>query len=98
MVHKRFEITVIEPIYEIESLVLVLAAERKKWDIHIVNSGRIMVLEGPKTIKTVIKFLTEVGFNDDVGLIKEITEYEPDYYTKDLIAFEEPNPEEGDEL
>jgi len=87
MVHTRFEVTILEPLIDIEALGLTMAAENKSWDINIVSSGRIIVIEGPKTIKPIIKFLAFMGLADDVGLIKKIVEYEPDDYAKEFVEY-----------
>ena len=87
MVHTRFEVTILEPLIDIEALGLLMAAENKKWDINVVASGRIIVIEGPKTIKPIIKFLAIMGLADDVGLIKKIVEYEPDDYSKEFVEY-----------
>ena len=87
MVHTRFEVTILEPLIDIEALGLLMAAENKKWDINVVASGRIIVIEGPKTIKPIIKFLAIMGLGDDVGLIKKIVEYEPDDYSKEFVEY-----------
>lgn len=89
MVHTRFEVTLMEPLLEIEAIGLVMASQNKKWDINVIQSGRILVIGGPKTIKPIIKFLAIMGLGPDVGLIKKIEEYEPDEYEKEFIEFNE---------
>ena len=91
MVHTRFEITLQEPLLEIEAVGLMIASESKKWTIHVVNSGRIIVIGGPKTVKPIIKFLAIMGLGPDVALIKRICEYEPDEYEKDFVEIMEIN-------
>lgn len=89
MVHTRFEVTLMEPLLEIEAIGLVMASSKKKWDINVIQSGRILVIGGPKTIKPIIKFLAIMGLGPDVGLIKKIEEYEPDDYEKEFIEYNE---------
>jgi len=89
MVHTRFEVTILEPLIDIEAIGISMAADNKKWDVSIVASGRIITIEGPKTIKPVIKFLAYLGLADDVGLIKKIVEYEPDDYQKEFYEVNE---------
>lgn len=85
MVHTRFEVTILEPLIEIEALAVVMAAENKKWDINL--NERIIVIEGPKSIKVVIKFLAYLGLSSDVGLIRKIVEYDPDDYEKEFMEY-----------
>jgi len=87
MVHTRFEVTILEPLIDIEAIGLVMAADNKKWDINVIPSGRIITIEGPKTIRPVIKFLAYLGLADDVGLIRKIVEYEPDDYQKEFMEY-----------
>ena len=89
MVHTRFEVTLMEPLLEIEAIGIVMASQNKKWDINVIQSGRILVIGGPKTVKPIIKFLAIMGLGPDVGLIKKIEEYEPDEYEKEFIEFNE---------
>ena len=89
MVHTRFEVTLMEPLLEIEAIGIVMASQNKKWDINVIQSGRILVIGGPKTIKPIIKFLAIMGLGPDVGLIKKIEEYEPDEYEKEFIEYNE---------
>ena len=89
MIHTRFEITLQEPLLEIEAVGLMLAVERKKWNLNVVQSGRIIVIEGPKTVKPIVKFLAIMGLGPDVGLIKKIEEYEPDEYEKEFVHYME---------
>lgn len=89
MVHTRFEITLMEPLLEIEAVGLLIAIENKKWNLNVVNSGRIIVIDGPKTVKPIIKFLANMGLGPDVALIKRICEYEPDEYEKEFIEYNE---------
>ena len=87
MVHNRFEVTLLEPLVEVEALILITDAENKKWDLKVNQNGRILTIEGPKTIKPLIKFLANIGLGPDVGLIKRITEYEPDEYEKEFMEY-----------
>ena len=89
MVHTRFEVTLLEPLLEIEAIGLIMASQNKKWDINVIRSGRMLVIDGPKTVKPIIKFLAIMGLGPDVGLIKKIEEYEPDEYEKEFIEFNE---------
>ena len=85
MVHTRFEITLQEPLLEIEAVGLMIASENKKWALQVVQSGRIIVIEGPKTVKPIIKFLAIMGLGPDVALIRKIEDYEPDEYEKEFV-------------
>lgn len=87
MVHNRFEITLLEPLVQVEALVIIMEAENKRWNLVVNQTGRILTIEGPKTIKPVIKFLANIGLGPDVGLIKKITEYEPDQYEKEFTEY-----------
>ena len=87
MVHNRFEVTLLEPVIEIEALVIIMDAQNKKWDLVINQTGRILTIEGPKTIKPVVKFLADIGLGPDVGLIRKITEYEPDEFEKEFVEY-----------
>ena len=89
MIHTRFEITLQEPLLEIEAVSLMIAVERKKWGLNVVQSGRIIVIEGPKTVKPIIKFLAIMGLGPDVGLIRKIEDYEPDEYEKEFVEIVE---------
>ena len=85
MIHTRFEVTLQEPLLEIEAIGLMIASQNKKWELQVVQSGRIIVLEGPKTVKPIIKFLAIMGLGPDVALIRKIQDYEPDEYEKEFV-------------
>jgi len=87
MVHTRFEVTILEPIIEIEAMTIVMAAEARGWEANIMSSGRILIINGPKQVKNLIKFLAMLGFCDDVGLIRKIVDYEQDDYEKELMEY-----------
>ena len=89
MVHTRFEVTLLEPLLEIEAIGLIMASQNKKWDINVIHSGRMLVIGGPKTVKPIIKFLAHMGLGPDVGLIKKIEEYEPDEFEKEFVEYNE---------
>ena len=81
MVTKKFEVTLLTPLlFEEEREYLAGIAKEHKLEIAASKLERILVIEGDAEtdIHKVIKFLAETGFAMDVGLIKEVTEYEPD--------------------
>lgn len=85
-VFTRFEITLQEPLMEIEMIAVQMAAENKKWNINMIGfPARILVIEGPKTVKPILKFMGYLGLSADVGLIKKIEEYDPDEFQKEFV-------------
>ena len=78
-VNSTYEITLIEPMTEIEfEFVELIAVDKYGMDVAMGSSGRILLLEGEQDIEEVIKIMAAIGFADDVGLIRKITEYVPD--------------------
>ena len=81
-IHHRFEVTIAgEELSELEILWFYAAFENADFDFTISKSGRIMLFDGVKDIKELVKILADIGLADDIGCIKGITEYFPDYDT-----------------
>ena len=87
MIHTRFEVTLLDPLIDVEALYFIAAAEVMNWDLVVAKEGRILVLEGPKTIKPVIKWLAEHDLGPDVGLIRKIVDYDPDEYENEFVEY-----------
>ena len=66
---------------------VVFCCETKKWDCKVVKDGRIMVIEGPVTVKPIIRWLAEMGLGEDVGNIRLIKDYEPDQFEKEFVEY-----------
>ena len=80
----RFEVTVTIPIFEFEREWMSKLAEENNIDISITNSGLIILMEGPKTVYECIKFIDKMGLSLDVGMIREVVEYYPDFKPEDF--------------
>ena len=92
MVSKRFEITVVDPISDAEFQWFETNVCREGVDCSLVKSGRILLVEGLESIYELISILAEHEFVHDIGLIKEVIDYEPQYdddELKYLIEFED---------
>lgn len=85
MVTKRFEITVVDPITRAEFEWFECEITRHAWDAGLTTGGRILMVEGPETIYELIEVLADHEFIHDVGLIKEVIDYEPQYDDEDLL-------------
>lgn len=88
MVVKTFEITVVDPLTDVEDQWLEARAVDNDYDCSVNQSGRIVLIEGPETIYELIEFLGEHEFLHDIGLIREIVQYEPQYESEMLIEVE----------
>ena len=84
MVTKVFEITVIDNITRAEHEWFELQTTRYGWDVALTKSGRILMVEGPETIYELIEVLAEHEFVHDIGLIREVINYEPQYADEDM--------------
>ena len=82
--HKTIEVTIMnEPIAPVEEFVIYAAAETKRLTLTISESGRIISFQDTD-VKEVINFMAHIGFEDEVGLIKEIIEYWPNVDSSQL--------------
>lgn len=88
MVTKTFEITLVDPISQAELEWLEVETTDEDWDVGINQNGRILLIEGPETIHEVISILANHEFMHDIGLIREICDYEPVYDDEMLIEVE----------
>lgn len=93
MITKRFEITVVDPITraEFEWFEAMLTSEAfdqgwKDVDCSLSASGLILLVEGVESIYDLISVLAEHEFMHDIGLIKEISDYEPQFEEEMLIT------------
>ena len=75
---KTFEITFTDPVTDAEFAYWESIVCREGAETTMTNNGRIISLETDITIEELCKVLGRAGFADDVGLIREIVEYEPD--------------------
>ena len=85
-VYKIFEVTIKEePISELEELFIEHICEVKGYNLVIHRAKRIMTLDNVKNIRECIKIIAQLGFAEEVGLIREITTYEPEIEVMDQI-------------
>ena len=76
--YKRFEVTIIdEELWEGEQDIVKLIAAMNDINVAISKSGRIITLDNVETIYDCIKIIAKFGLAEEVGLIREITDYEP---------------------
>lgn len=96
MVTKRFEITFTEPVTQREFAWFEATMVSDVFDMYgvdadmpectMTNNGRIILVEGYETIYDLIKTLAEHEFIHDIGLIKEIVDYEPQYEEEEIYV------------
>lgn len=86
MVSKRFEITVVDSITAAEFQWFEAMIEGEA-ECALNKNGRILLVEGFETIYDLIAHLSEHEFIHDVGLIREVIDYEPQY-EENLIEVE----------
>lgn len=92
MVTKRFEITVVDPISRAEFEWFEMNVTREGVDCAITNNGRILMVDGLETIYELVEILAEHEFIHDIGLIREVIDYEPQFDDEDmhyLIEFDD---------
>ena len=87
-----YEITMVEPLTETEFVFLEGMASREGDQVAMNQNGRIFLWETDLEIEEVIEVVARAGFADDVGLIKKITEYEPE---RSMIEIEFDNESES---
>lgn len=79
MMTKVFEITVVDPLTDMEFQWLEAHAVENNYDVAVNRTGLILMIEGPESIYELAEFLGEHQFISDIGLIKESITYEPQY-------------------
>ena len=86
----RFEVTVTEPITNAEFDWFEMNAIEDGYESALSSSGRILLIEGPENIHETIGLLAQYEFMEDIGLIKEIVDYEPEWEDEDkfIVEFE----------
>ena len=85
MVTKTFEITLVDPISPAELEWLEVQVTDEDWIVAVNQNHRILLIEGPETIYEVITALAEHEFLHDIGLIREICDYEPVYDEDEML-------------
>ena len=87
MVTKRFELTMIEPVTQAEFgwFEMCLTEDFENAECTITQSGRIIMVEGLETIHELISVLAQNEFMHDLGLIKEVIDYEPQFEDDELL-------------
>ena len=88
MVTKTFEITVVDPISQKEFEWFESNVCREGVDCALNKSGRMLIVEGLEDVHELISILAEHEFIHDIGLIREIVDYEPVYDDEMLIEVE----------
>ena len=73
-----YEITLLDPLTEAEFTFFEGIACREGDQVAANQNGRILLWETDLEVEEVIKVMGRAGFADDIGLIKKITEYEPE--------------------
>ena len=84
MVTKRFEITLTDPLTQAEFEWFELKATDEDADAAMTNNGRILMVDGLEDIYQLISLLSEHEFIHDIGLIKEVIDYEPQFDDEDM--------------
>lgn len=79
MITKTYEITLTEPVSDAEIEWLDMLTTEEEWELAVNQSRRIVLVAGPEDVRDLIKVLAQNEFADDIGLIREIVEYEPIY-------------------
>lgn len=87
-----YEITLIEPLTETEFVFVEGLASREGDQVAMNSNGRILLWETDIEIDEVIAVMARAGFAEDIGLIKKITEYEPE---RSMIEIEFDNESES---
>ena len=77
-VESTYEITLIDELTEMEFEWLAEKLTREGDTVAMNSSGRILLWETESEVEEVIEVLARLGVADDVGLIRKITEYEPE--------------------
>ena len=77
-VESTYEITLIDELTEMEFEWLAERLTREGDTVAMNSSGRILLWETESEVEEVIEVLARLGVADDVGLIRKITEYEPE--------------------
>ena len=87
MVTKRFELTMIEPVTQAEFgwFEMCLTEDFENAECTITQSGRIIMVEGLETIHELISVLAQNEFMHDLGLIREVIDYEPQFEDDELL-------------
>ena len=87
--YNRFEVILVTPLTDHEIGYLEMLITEDELDFHINASGRIVVIEADH-IEEITGYFQEMGLIEDIGLIRHITEYEPQFEhgTKILVEFE----------
>lgn len=88
MMSKTFEITVVDPISSAEFEWLELKAVDEDVEVALNKSGRILLVDGFEDVYQLISFISQHEFIHDIGLIREVIEYEPQYEDEMLIEVE----------
>ena len=82
MIDTTYEITMLEPMIAPELEVVAVFAEEiledTEFDIALTDSGRILLISGDITIEQIVEIMGDSQMADDVGLIRQITEYVPE--------------------
>ena len=85
MVQRRFEVTLMEALIEVEANMLIDMATAQGFQLVANKQGLILVIEGPEDVREVVSFLAKTGFAAEVGLIREIVDYEPEISAEELL-------------
>ena len=82
MIDTTYEITMLEPMIAPELEVVAVFAEEilgdTEFEIALTDSGRILLIAGDITIEQIVEIMGDSQMADDVGLIRQITEYVPE--------------------
>ena len=82
MIDTTYEITMLEPMIAPELEVVAVFAEEilgdTEFEIALTDSGRILLISGDITIEQIVEIMGDSQMADDVGLIRQITEYVPE--------------------
>ena len=77
-IEKTYEITLVDPLTEHEYAWLEEQIGRQGFDTAVNSNGRILLIESEDEVEEIITLLARCGIADDVGLIRQIIEFEPE--------------------
>ena len=84
-IEHHFEVTVVDyPLTEMEEFWVQTVAELEDIEVTISKSKRIILFSNIGDIHILIRIVARMGLAEDVGMIKEITEYFPNWETIDV--------------
>ena len=76
----HFEVTIRdEPLSEVEVLFMQTVADDHDVDFSVSKSGRVVLFSKVENMHALAEILADMGIAQEIGLIKEVREYWPEY-------------------